>query len=231
MKFQKNTIGLFILALVGVFLSSCSATKITSTSSPQTIIKAMEKEMGGWDKMYELKDVQFTYDYMYPGQNKKDLSIEKYIFEGEHSWAKYTTHQINVMPETEGEVIQSLVNNKVMVSHNGKMMNDEASKGLGMFLRKANYYWFTMMYKLNDPGVQLSMAGTENVNGTPYIKVKADFNPSTVGKKENDIYVLYVNPTTKLVDQFLFSLPARGVMKPVILMKVKYKTMIKFKET
>ena len=62
------------------------------------------------------------------------------------------------------------------------------------------------------------------MNGINYQKVRVDFNPTTVGKAENDIYVLYINPKTKLVDQFLFSLPASGVHQPVILMTVDYQT-------
>jgi len=220
----KGLVTVFTFAVVSTFFFSFTTTKVADETTPQALIKAMEKAMGSWNKMYKLKDVQFTYNYEYPGQNKKDLSIEKYIFEGEHSWAKYMTHQINVMPEQDGEVIQSLIGDQITVSHMGKIMDDPKSKGLGTFLRKANYYWFTMMYKLSDPGVKLSMNGTETMNGTIYQKVRVDFNPDQVGKKENDTYVLYINSKTKLVDQFFFSLPAQGVNEPVILMKVAYQT-------
>lgn len=223
--FKKGVVALFALAVFSTFFYSFTTTNTADEPTPQELIKAMEKAMGSWKKMYKLKDVQFTYNYEYPGQNKKDLSIEKYIFEGEHSWAKYMTHQINVMPDKGGEVIQSLIGNDITVSHDGKMMDDPQSKGLGTFLRKANYYWFTMMYKLSDPGVKLSTNGTETMDGTLYQKVRVDFNADEVGKKENDIYILYINSKTKLVDQFYFSLPAQGVNQPVILMKVDYKTM------
>ena len=221
---KKGVIAILTFAVFGTFSYSFTTTNVTEEPTPQALIKSMEKAMGGWNKLYKLRDVQFTYNYEYPGQNKKDLSIEKYIFEGEHSWAKYMIHQINVMPDKDGEVIQSLVGNDITVTHKGKIMDDPKSKGLGIFLRKANYYWFTMMYKLSDPGVKLSMNGTETMNGTLYQKVRVDFNPDQVGKKENDIYILYINSKTKLVDQFFFSLPAQGVNDPVILMKVAYKT-------
>ena len=215
---------LFIGLLVSAVTFSLTSATIADGPTPQEMIKKMEKAMGGWNNMYDLKDVQFSYNYEYPGQNKRDHSIEKYIFEGEHSWAKYDVHQINVMPDADGMVIQSYVHNQAAMSHEGKMMKDEASVGLSQFLRKANYYWFTMMYKLSDPGVELSSMGTEAVNGINYEKVRVDFNAATVGKEVNDAYVLYINPTTNLVDQFLFSLPARGVNQPVILMKVEYQT-------
>ncbi len=215
---------LFVGLLLSALTFSLTAATATDAPTPQELIKKMEKAMGGWNKLYDLKDVQFTYNYEYPGANKKDHSIERYIFEGEHSWAKYDVHQINVMPDKGGEVIQSYVHNKASMSHDGKMMTDEASVGSSQFLRKANYYWFTMMYKLSDPGVELKMMDNETVNGIDYQKIRVDFNPVTVGKKVNDAYILYLNPTTNLVDQFLFSLPVRGVNEPVILMTVEYQT-------
>lgn len=224
MLLKKNTLILLIFVFFSASLLSLTTTKqALSDPDAEELIKAMEKAMGGWKKMYKLKDVQFTYNYEYIGQGKKDVSLEKYIFEGEHSWGKYTTHQINVMPDQEGEVIQSYVNNEIAVSHNGQLLEDEASKQSGVFLRKANYYWFTMMYKLRDPGVILRLNGTETLNGIKYQKVRVDFNASTVGKEKNDIYILYINTKTKLVDQFFFSLPARGINRPVILMKLVYK--------
>lgn len=220
-----NLQNLFKTALIlGAVISVFSFTNPLHGDDPKEMIQKMEQAMGGWDKMYALNDVQFTYNYEYPAQGKKDVSIEKYIFEGEHSWAKYTTHQINVLPEKEGEVIQSLIGNEITVTHNGEKMTDEASMGLGTFLRKANYYWFTMMYKLSDPGVQLSLLDHEEMNGVNYHKIKVEFNPSEVGKEVNDIYVLYLDPKTHLVDQFYFSLPAMGVTQPVILMKIDYET-------
>lgn len=221
---KKISNTLFVGLLLATLIFTLTSATVDGKSNPQKLIKQMEKAMGGWNKLYKLKDVQFTYDYAYPDVNQKDLSVERYIFEGEHSWAKYSVHQMNVLPKQEGEVIQSYVNHKAAMSHDGKMMKDEASIGLSQFLRKANYYWFTMMYKLSDPGVELSMMDSETVNGVNYKKVRVDFNAGKVGKEVNDAYVLYINPKTKLVDQFLFSLPARGINQPVILMTVDYQT-------
>lgn len=50
-----------------------------------TLITEMEEAVGGWNKLWEQNDVQFDYNYEYPGQGKKDVSQERYIFEGEHS--------------------------------------------------------------------------------------------------------------------------------------------------
>jgi hypothetical protein len=177
---------------------------------------------GSWNKLWEQKDVQFTYSYKYPGNGQEDLSTERYVFDTEQSWAKYTQHDINVMPGTEGEVVQYYDGTSGMMKHGEKMMDDPASKGGSEFLRKANYFWFVMMFKLDNPGALYEYMGKEAVDGTSYDKVSVSYDAAVTGKEQNDTYVLYVNPETKMVDQFLFSLPIQGVNEPLILMKMKY---------
>lgn len=172
--------------------------------------------------MYAQNDVSFTYDYAYVGAGKKDLSTERYIFEGEQSWAEYTQHDINVAPDKKGMVAQSLVNGQPSVALDGKMMDDAKMVGTAAFLRSANYFWFTMFYKLDDPGVIATSKGTENMAGTNYNVVHVTYDAAVTGKEVNDEYILYINPKTNLVDRFMFSLPAMGVNAPVILMEVDY---------
>lgn len=215
MKFKKNNLLLFLV---------CATSLVSSAQStdPLSLVKNVEKAMGGWDHLYALNDVQFTYDYLYPQQGIKDLSEERYIFEGEHSWAKYTVHQINVMPESEGIVIQSLVDNKAACSSDGKAVSDEKVLGSTDFLRRANYFWFTMMFKLADPGTIHEYMGSEVVDGITYEKVKVSYDGNKTGKEVNDGYLLYINPKTFMVDQFYFSLPAMGVNEIALKMKVAY---------
>ncbi len=87
------------------------------------------------------------------------------------------------------------------------------------FLRKTNYYWFTMMFKLLDPGLNYEYNGTQNVNGADYDLVKIAFGEG-IGDAQ-DTYVLYINPETKLVEQFLFTVMDFGIVEP-FLMKVEY---------
>lgn len=219
---KKRHLFITALFLAGSILNLVVASPVSEDPNPSDLLAKMQKAMGGWNKMYKLNDVQFDYYYEYQGVDKKDISQERYIFEGEHSWAKYTTHQINVMPEAGGTVIQAVVNDKAYMSHDGKKMDNAEALGGTMFLRKANYYWFTMMYKLNDPGTIVNYQGTETMNGTAYHKVAITFDSAKTGKEVNDAYILYINPKTNLVDQFYFSLPALGVKEPVMLMKLEY---------
>jgi len=191
------------------------------TNNPKSIIKAVEAASGGWGKLWKQKDVAFNYDYI-QADGKADKSIERYVFNTEQSWAKYSQHEINVMPGTEGEVIQYYDGTNAHISQNGTKIEVPAVVGGTEFLRKANYFWFVMMYKLDNPGVLYEYNGSENVNGTDYDKVTVTYDPEVTKKEQNDIYILYVNKDTKMVDQFYFSLPAFGFNDPVLLMKLTY---------
>ncbi len=191
------------------------------TNEPKSIIKAIAEASGGWDNLWNLKDVEYTYTYE-QADGKKDVSIERYIFDGEYSWGKYTDHQVNVLPAGNQPVIQCWAKGKVSVSMDGKEITDEKTLGGADFLRQVNYYWFMMNFKVGDPGTTYKYLGQETVNGKAYDKITVAYHPEKTGKEANDAYILYVNPDTKLIDQFYFSLPAWGINDTVLLMKVKY---------
>ena len=190
-------------------------------NDPLSIVKAVALASGTWEKLWEQKDVEYTYTYAYP-DGSKDVSVERYIFDNENSWGKYSVHQINVIPDQEGEVIQCYVDSKPEISLNGEKMNTPELLGGTEFLRKVNYFWFAMNFKLADPGAIQKYVGQEEVNGITYDKVAISYDAEVTGKPQNDSYILYVNPETKLVDRFFFSLPALGVNDTVILMEVDY---------
>lgn len=207
----------------GLYATALLIASITLAQSPNPteLLQEMETKVGGWDKLWAQKDVEFQYNYVY-ADGKKDVSTERYIFEGEHSWAKYAQHDINVMPGKGGEVIQSLVNNKPACAQDGNAMEDPQILGGTEFLRKANYFWFAMFYKMQNPGTVHKYLGKELVDGVNYHKISVAYESEKTGKPQNDAYVLYLNPETMLVDHFFFSLPAMGVNQPVLKMKVAY---------
>lgn len=194
---------------------------VYDTSKPETILAAIEHAHGGWGDLWSKKNVQYTYDYRYP-DGKADVSTERYIFNSEASFAKYTQHDINVMPGEEGEVSQYFDGNTTTVMVNGKKTEEPQLNAVGDFLRKANYFWFVMPYKLNDKGTIVSFEGKEELNGINYDKLKVAYDSELTGKEQNDAYVLYVNPETKHIDRFYFSLPFMGVNEPVIIADYSY---------
>ena len=229
---------LFQTFAVSLVLSSCGSSDNTEckakcesetktelvnydTTDVNSILAAMEQANGGIDALKALNDVSYEYHYAHP-DGKKDISTEYYIFDGEVSLAEYSQHEINVAPDLEGTVVQYYDGNKAMISNNGVQLNNEALIGGTEFLRKANYFWFTMMYKLTDPGILANYEGRKNTFGTIYDVVSITYDPAITNKAMNDKYVLYINPETRLVEKFNFSLPQMGVNDPILLAHLTY---------
>jgi len=230
---------LFIMCIA--FLASCTTPKATDATvvveeeavvkeisynveEPKSIIEAVAAASGSWNALWDKKDVQFDYSYKYPQSGQEDLSVERYIFDTEESWAKFSKHEINAFPEDEGEVVQYYDGASTIVYKDSVQVDNPEVIGGAQFLRKANYFWFVMMYKLDNPGAQYEYLGEESLDSVKYDKVKVTYDSTVTSKPQNDIYVLYVNAETKKVDQFYFSLPILGVNDPIILMKLKYET-------
>jgi hypothetical protein len=216
---KMNTIkkSLLLLAITFAFSSGVAQTDSKSTQ----LIDALVAVNGGYEKLASKKDVQFTYIYD-NFDNGRDVSTERHIFHGEHSWGSYKEHKRNVLPEKEGLAVQSLVNGKPTLSLDGMEITDEKALGGTVFLRKVNFYWFTMMYKLKDPGTNYKHLGTEEINGIQYDKVSLTYNADVTKKEKNDEYILYFNPKTHLIDLFFFSLPDWGINEPILKMTLDY---------
>lgn len=213
----KSTLTSIIIALVSTLSINAQNADAKSTE----LLDALITVNGGYQTLAAKKDVQFN--YVYDNFEKgKDVSTERHIFDGEHSWASYEQHDLNVMPGTEGVALQSYVDNKPALTLDGKAITDEKAIGGTVFLRKVNFYWFTMMYKLKDPGTNYKHLGTEKVGDITYDKVSLIYSSDVTKKEQNDEYILYFNPETHLVDQFFFSLPAWGINKPILKMTLVY---------
>ncbi len=240
MKYLKFTPLFIVLTLVmfGIF-TSCnnagekyekSATKndiesiektVYNVESPKSMLMAVREACGGVDKLKSLNDVEFDYHYLYP-DGRKDVSKERYIFDNEVSWAKYDIHEINVSPDLEGNIVQYFDGKDIHVYNNGSSLEDPKIVGTGQFLRQANYMWFNMMFKLTDPGIIYQYEGQENIEGNEYDVVKVTYDPQVTGKEQNDIFILYINPETHMVESFRFSLPAFGFEEPVLHAQLTY---------
>lgn len=193
-----------------------------NVNDPKSIAENVVHASGGIEKLKSLKDVTYLYTYNDLAKGAKDISTERYVFEGELSYGKYSTHKVHVSPDLDGSITQVYDGKNAFVMHNNAKLETPEAVGTAMFLRQVNYFWLTMFFKMNDPGTIHEFMGKEKVGGITYDKLKVTYNAVSTGKEVNDGYILYVNPLTKLVDQFLFSLPAMGVNDIVLLMKVDY---------
>ena len=208
-------------SLVVAFLCMTTINAQNTDAKSLALLDALVGVNGGYERLAAKKDVQFH--YVYDNFEKgKDVSTERHIFDGEHSWASYEQHDLNVMPGKKGVALQSLVDGKPALTLNGKPITDPKAIGGTVFLRKVNFYWFTMMYKLKDPGTNYKHLGTEKVGDITYDKVSLTYNADVTKKENNDAYILYFNPNTHLIDQFYFSLPDWGIDKPILKMTLSY---------
>ena len=162
----------------------------------------------------------YTYTYRVP-DGKTDVSTEKYIFDGELSYGEYKQHQ-RTLPHLEGTMEQGFNGQEFWLKLNGETITDTTALKRVAFARPTNFYWFTMMYKLKDPGTNYKYLGTEQVGDITYDKVSLKYDADITKKEKNDEYILFFNQDTHLIDQFYFSLPDWGIEKPILKMTLVY---------
>ncbi|MEM8738545.1 MAG: hypothetical protein AAGG38_08725 [Planctomycetota bacterium] len=186
----------------------------------KAILKQVKETVGSYADLKDKVDVEYTYTYRDNASGKSDVSTERYLFEGELSWAKYTTSDKFVFPDRDGIAVQGWNGREAWVTLDGQRVTDEDAVGLAKFLRPTNFYWFAMMQKLQDPGTLHEHLGTREHEGVEYDEIKLTFDvPEGTAA---DTYVLYVNPETHLVDRFLFTVVDFGVVDTPFLMEVEH---------
>ncbi|MBE0393670.1 hypothetical protein HNQ02_001786 [Flavobacterium sp. 7E] len=228
-------IKLLTSVLLGLSLVACKNDKQTATSETQTdsvkivapkfenkgqeLVYTMVQKVGDLSQLYDKKDVVYTYTYQTP-DGKTDITTEKYIFDGQLSYGAYKKHE-RTLPDLSGLIEQGYDGNEFWLKNNGKSLTDEKLLKMVAFNRPTNFYWFTMMQKLLDPGVNYEYLNEKTIDSVNYDVVKITFE-STDGKPK-DTYQLYLNKETHLVDQFLFTVADFGKIDP-LLMKLEYET-------
>lgn len=191
----------------------------TAGKDPKVLVDRVHAAVGGLDRLKALKDVEYTYVYRDNATGEEDISLERYVFEGELSWARYSKREKHALPAMAGEIVQGYDGNRTWVTRDGVLLENEQAVGTADFLRKTNYYWFAMMFKLLDPGISYAYEGSRQVGATAYDLVRIGFAEG-VGDA-SDTYLLYINPQTGLVDRFLFTVMDFGMSEP-LLMTVEY---------
>jgi hypothetical protein len=222
------------ISLVTLFLSffilSCNDSKpleiikeeiitpVVFQNKGHELVYNMVQTVGDYNALKKYKDVVYTYTYETP-TGQIDVSTEKYIFEGELSYGNYKTHQ-RTLSDLEGEIEQGYNGEEYWLKHNGEVLNDSIRLKRVAFNRPTNFYWFTMFQKLLDPGLNYEFIREEVINEIGYDIVKVSFNSDD--DKPTDIYQLYINKKTLLIDQFLFTVADFGKMEIPFLMEVDY---------
>lgn len=182
------------------------------------LIYNMTQKVGTYRQLAEKKDVVYTYTYATP-DGKTDISTEKYIFNGELSYGMYHQHQ-RTLADLEGPIEQGYDGTEYWLKQQGKIVTDSLALKRVAFNRPTNFYWFTMFQKLLDPGLNYEYLGEKQIQDIVYDIVKVSFDSPV--DKPTDIYQVYINRETGLVDQFLFTVADFGIMDTPSLMEVEY---------
>lgn len=208
----------FSIMILAFALAATPAAEGDAGKDARALVADAVAAVGGADQLRALGDVEYVYVYR-AATGKTDVSVERYAFDGELSWARFAVRDNVVLPDLAGELVQGFNGRQAWSTLNGRRLEDQAALGLAGFLRKTNYYWFTMMFKLLDPGVQHSYEGVRQVGDERYDTVRMTFEAG-VGDA-SDTYLLYINPQTHRVDRFLFTVMAFGRSEP-LMMEVRY---------
>ncbi len=176
------------------------------------------EKVGNYQKLRSKKDVVYTYTYTTP-DGKADISTEKYIFDGELSYGEYKQHQ-RTLPQLEGTMEQGYDGKDYWLKADGNLVNDSTALKRVMFSRPTNFYWFAMFQKLLDPNLKYDYLGEKELDNKNFDIVKVSFKSEN--DKPTDIYQLYINKETGLVDQFLFTVADFGVIEEPLLMQMDY---------
>jgi hypothetical protein len=182
------------------------------------LIYNMVQKVGDYDLLKAKNDVVYTYTYQTP-DGKTDVSTEKYLFDEEYSYGAYKKHE-RTLPELEGLIEQGYDGTDFWLRHNGEYLAGEDQMQQVKFNRPTNFYWFTMMQKLLDKGINYDYLGEKMVDNKAYdiVKISFDFAKS----KPTDIYQVYINKETGLIDQFLFTVADFNVVERPYLMLLEY---------
>ena len=219
MKINTKT----IIILLCLTISCQNQRKNNDKTNPEfqnkghELVYKMVQKVGDYRSLVNKNNVIYTYTYK-TADGKVDISTEKYIFDGEYSYGRYEKHE-RTLPQLEGIIEQGYDGSKYWLKHNGEVSLEEGALKKAAFNRATNFYWFAMMQKLLDPGLNYEYVGEHSINNKDYDIVKITFNSED--KQPRDTYQLYLNKKTSLVDQFLFTVVDYEVTTPK-LMQVEY---------
>jgi len=213
----------FIIA-TAIALVSCTETNqpeeetVTYQNKGHELVAEMSEKVGKHEDLRAKKDVIYTYRYETP-DGSVDISTEKYLFNGELSYGLYTQHE-RTFPDMEGSVEMAYDGSEYWLKVDGKSIEESDKIDVVKFKRPTNFYWFAMFQKLLSPGVQYEYLGETKSDGKEYEIVKISYNSKN--DQPTDIYQLYINKETMLVDHFLFTVADFGVVETPFLMELEY---------
>lgn len=212
------------ILLLGIVCASCSnpeeskEEQVVYENKGHELVAKMSEKVGEYQLLRDKHDVIYTYRYETP-DGKADVSTEKYLFKGELSYGFYRQHE-RTFPDLEGAIEMAYDGNEYWLKNDGKILEDSAMLASVRFKRPTNFYWFAMFQKLLSPGVNYAYLGETKAKGNDYEIVKITYDSKD--DRPTDIYQLYINKKTMLVDYFLFTVADYDVIEVPFLMELEY---------
>lgn len=192
---------LVILSFFLLFVFSHCGSEQASVQPMQKLmerpaLKLMQKVInraGTYADLHKLDNVE--YNYIVDDVQAKTIqqSQERYIFDGEVSWARYENTDVTQLYSSEG----------IKVYNAQHPVQDLDQLQAARFARKSNFYWFTMMQKLGDLGVNYEILEDRLVDSIHYKVVEMSF-ADFISESQNRL-LLYVNPNTYIIDRLLYT--------------------------
>ncbi|MEM8584286.1 MAG: DUF6503 family protein [Bacteroidota bacterium] len=221
----KNTALFGLLLIFSACTTSTSDQEVDSsedtivTDPALSLIDESIAAMGGLDAYRQLENVTYNYTRM-TEEGSRLISNEVYLYPSEDAYGRYP-EAINPNSDTQerGVLEQFYIKDTVSVRFNGEPVYVLEALEQGRFSRKTNFYWLNMFFKLRDPGLTYKLLEDREFNGQTYRAVEVSFEDGVGDVK--DIYLVYIDPRTKLIDYFLFTVMAAERAEP-IMMKVEY---------
>jgi hypothetical protein len=197
---SRRTAVVFGLLLIAALALAPLPGKAQSAPSADSVAAHLQQALGGkdaWDKTHFIR-------FSFAGRRT-------------HYWDKWTGRHRVEGDTKEGQhyVILENINTKEGSAWLGgqKQEGDKAAEflknGYGAWVNDT--YWLLMPYKIKDPGVNLSYAGEETIDGKTYDKLALSFGQ--VGLTPGDRYWAYINRDTGLMDRWAYileSMPKEG---------------------
>ena len=208
------------LVLNTLILIFCFAICHSQVNKATQLLQEMVTAMGGIEKYRQLDDVTYDLTYRDMISGKQDVTTEKYLYDGELSWATYHVHTKNVATDKEGPVIQAWNGKDTWIIVGGNFVPAPPVLRMTEFGRKTAFFWLNMMYKLLDPGTIHKALADRTFDNKTYQVVQVTY-ADNIGDAQ-DKFVLYINPDSKLVEHFIFSNTFMGPKVPPRMMHVEF---------
>ena len=182
------------------------------------MIYDMVQKVGNYDPLKDKVGVSYTYTDT-SSSGKQDVSQEKYLFDGELSYGLLENHEKS-FPNLQGPIEEGYDGENYWLKAGDSSITDPSVLDDVKFSRHTEFYWFAMFPKLLDPGLNYEYMGEWKSDTSSYDAVKVSFeSPDDLPK---DIYQVYINRNTGLVDHFLFTVVDKGKVDIPILARVAY---------